>query len=190
MNIGCAILAGGKSSRMGSDKALLTLEGKNFIQMLMDELDFFPEKLVARGKNPECAGTGWKVIDDIYPERGPLGGLHAAFTFSRSGALFFVSCDMPLLKRSLVFRVLEMLTEETDAVISVTNDGRKHPLCGVYKKTVLPVLTEQLESGNNRIMSALEKLAVKYIFLDEEDSRMLKNINTPDEYQMLVKAAE
>ena len=185
MNIGCAILAGGKSSRMGSDKAMLTLEGKNFIQILMKELDFFPEKLIARGKNPDCAGMGWKVIDDIYPERGPLGGVHAALTICESDALFFVSCDIPLLKQSLVSELVEMLTEEADAVISVTNDGRKHPLCGVYKKSVLPVLTEQLESGNNRIMSALEKLDVKYIFLDEENSRMLKNINTPNDYHSM-----
>ena len=49
MNIGCAILAGGKSSRMGTDKALLQYNGKNFIENLMEELDFFDEKMIARG---------------------------------------------------------------------------------------------------------------------------------------------
>ena len=184
--IGCGILAGGKSSRMGQDKALLTYEDTSFIQKLCNELDFFDEKYIARGSNPDCAQGDWKRVDDIYPDRGPIGGIHAVLSTCDSEAMFFVSCDMPLLQRDLVVKICELLEEQTDAVIAVSADEKKHPLCGVYRKSVVSLLEQQILSGNNRLMNALEQLQVVYLKLDEKDSLQLQNINTKDEYSMFL----
>lgn len=185
MKIGCVILAGGKSSRMGTDKALLALSGKNFITKLSEELDYFEEKLIARGNQSEIKDVVWKCIPDIYIQRGPLGGIHSALLQCQSDALFCVSCDMPLVRSSLVKKLCRYFEskDEADVVIAVTEDGRKHPLCGIYRKSVLSVLEEQILDGNYRVMATLDKLKVEYIQLTFEESAQLKNINTPEEYQ-------
>ena len=182
MKIGCAVLAGGKSSRMGTDKALLEFKGENFIERLCKELDYFEEKVIARGNRSGIENVSWNIIPDIYPERGPIGGLHAVLSECKSDAMFCVSCDMPLLQRHVATILCACMKEGVDAVIAVTEDGRKHPLCGVYRKSVLAVLEEQILSGNNRMMAALNKMQVNYVTLDSKNSQQLKNINTPEDY--------
>ncbi len=186
-SIGCAILAGGKSSRMGQDKALLTYDNTSFIQKLCEELDFFEEKYIARGSNPDCMQKDWTRVDDIYAERGPIGGIHAVLSTCTAGAMFFASCDMPLLQRGLVEKICGLLEEETDAVIAVSADGRIHPLCGVYRKSVTALLEQQILSGNHRLMKALEQLQVVYLKLSEQESLLLQNINTQEEYELLLR---
>ncbi len=187
MKIGCAIFAGGKSSRMGTDKALLQLEGKNFIKRLCDELDCFEERMIARGNQSDIEDISWIIIPDIYSERGPIGGLHAVLSICESDAMFCVSCDMPLLQISLVNYLCGFMEEEVDAVIAVTEDGRKQPLCGIYRKSVLSVLEEQILAGDNRMMAALNKMRVKYVTIGLQDSQQLKNINTPEDFLAILK---
>jgi len=187
LKIGCAILAGGKSSRMGQDKALLEYKGQSFIDILCKELDFFEEKYIARGSNPKCLESSWKNIDDVYEERGPIGGMHAVLSVCDSDAMFFTTCDMPLLQRNLVEHICGLLDAKTEAVIAVSEDGRKNPLCGIYRKSVADVLTQQIQAGENRIMAVLDKLQVVYVPVDKETSQQLQNINTQDEYCILKK---
>ena len=198
MKIGCVILAGGKSSRMGSDKALLDYEGKQFITQIAEELAWFGERIIARGNNSGFEGKierEWTMIPDLYPDHGPIGGLHAALSVCESDALFVVTCDMPLIESDLVRELCEMMQETDsgeervdayDVVISVGEGGKIHPLCGVYRKSVLPVLEEQIVSGQNRVMAALKKLRVKYVTVDmPAKERQLVNVNTPEDYEML-----
>lgn len=189
MKIGCVILAGGKSSRMGTDKALLEIDGKNFIKQLSEELSCFEEKLIARGTNSEIADISWPAIPDIYPERGPIGGLHAALSRCESEALFCVSCDMPLIKSSLVKYICDFMQEEYDAVITQTEDGRIHPLCAVYRKSAADIFEQQMIMGNNRLMSACDRMRAKYVTIDfEEGAQQLFNVNTPKDYLELQKS--
>ena len=188
MKIGCVILAGGKSSRMGTDKALLEYDGKQFIEQIADQLSWFEERIIARGTNggiSDSMAKMWTVIPDLYPDHGPIGGLHAALSACRSDALFVVTCDMPLFDRELAeLLCTEMQNSDApetiygenglktdsdgkhvdayDVIISVGSDGKIHPLCGVYRKSALSVLEEQIVSDRNRVMEALKKLRVKY----------------------------
>ena len=198
MKIGCAILAGGKSSRMGTDKALLEFEGKQFITQIAEKLSWFDERIIARGENSRFESAlerEWAVIPDIYPEHGPIGGLHAALSSCESDALFVVTCDMPLIESGLVRELCDLMQETDltgervdayDVIVSVGEGGKIHPLCGVYRKSVVPVLEEQIISDQNRVMAALKKLRVKYVTVDSPASaRQLANINTPEDYEKL-----
>ena len=200
MKIGCAILAGGKSSRMGTDKALLEFEGKQFITQIAEELFWFDERIIARGGNSRLEGElerEWTVIPDFYPDHGPIGGLHAALSACESDALFVVTCDMPLIESGLVQELCARMQEADfdgervdayDVVISVGEGGKIHPLCGVYRKSVIPVLEEQILSGRNRVMEALKRLRVNYVTVDSPAGvRQLANINTPQDYEKLMK---
>lgn len=191
MDIGCMILAGGKSSRMGTDKALLEINGTNFIGKIAGELNFFEEKFFARGNCEAVSVPGWQNIPDIYPECGPIGGLHAALKTCRSDALVCVTCDMPLLKSELVRDLCDQMTEEYDAVILKETDGRIHPTCGIYRKSAVNVFEQQILDGNYRMMQVLDRLRVKYVTIDPQiGSWQLKNINTPEDLRELKKEAD
>lgn len=185
MKLGCVILAGGKSSRMGKDKAFLIWNGESFIERLTKEMDVFEEKMIAHGNRREITDTGWPVVEDIYPDRGPIGGLHAALTNCESDALFCVTCDVPLVQRSLVSFLYQYMDETTDAIIPIAEDGKVHPLCAIYRKKTSSAFLKKIEEGNNRIMSAFEHMNVKYVSLDEKHSKQLHNINTKEDYQRL-----
>ena len=186
MKLGCVILAGGKSSRMGQDKAFLTWKGESFIERLTKEMDFFEEKMIAHGNRREIADTSWSVVKDIYPDRGPIGGLHTALTNCKSDALFCVTCDVPLVQRSLVSFLYQYMDETTDAIIPIAEDGKVHPLCAIYRKKTSSAFLKKIEEGNNRIMSAFEHMNVKYVSLNAKQSKQLYNINTKEEYQRLL----
>lgn len=190
MKTGCVILAGGKSSRMGEDKALLEYDGQIFIKKIADELSFFDEKIIARGNN--CALTdmendSWKIISDEYPEHGPIGGLHASLKSCESEAMFCVSCDIPFVKGELAQKMSNAMNDDFDAVIAVTADGKFHPLCGVYRKELYHLMKEHILQDNNRMMAVLRKVRVKYVNLEEVTSKQLMNVNTKEEYDKLKK---
>lgn len=194
---GCVILAGGKSTRMGMDKALVEYNGETFIGRLMRELDWFEEKLIARGEQAEIWGAaagGWRVISDVFQNQGPLGGLHAALCACEAEAVFVVSCDMPLVKSSLVRDLIARWEESgrdsrlvgVDAVIAAAPDGSVHPLFGIYSKAILPVLEEQLNGNQNRVMELLRKLRVRLVVVDAaSEAGQLANINTRQELEQL-----
>lgn len=186
MTIGCVILAGGKSSRMGTDKALLAMEDKNFIMKLCDTFSFFEEKMIARGYRNEMQGVTWPVIPDIYPEHGPIGGLHGALSSCCSDALFCIPCDMPLIRPEVFEKLLKPMDKDVDAVIAVTEDGKYHPLCGIYKKQAAKVMEEQILNNSNRMMQVIKKIRVEYVKLNSEEDG-LYNINTPKEYALYIK---
>ena len=186
MKVGCVIMAGGKSSRMGTDKALLEVNGKKFIEQLMEEFDGFEEKIIARGNNPLVENVFWKVVKDVYQDRGPIGGLHAVLHTCESEALFCVSCDMPFMRKEMADYLCSLMEPDCDAVITKTKDGRVHPMCAVYRKEIAGMLEEQILSGNNRMMSAFDRLRVKYILIElEQEAIQLVNINTPQDYKEL-----
>jgi len=188
MRIGCIILAGGKSSRMGKDKALLEYEGKYFVEKIAEEMSFFEEKIIARGNNRALTGiteSSWRVIPDIYYDHGPMGGMHAALKECESDAMFVVTCDMPLITGELAKSICAEM-KDCDAFIAVTSEGKYHPLCGVYKKELYELMEGYLLEDNNRMMAVLNKSRTKYFQLDEEASRQLANVNTREEYEKMI----
>lgn len=211
-NVCAVILAGGKSSRMGRDKASLLFGQETFLQRIAAELDAcgFGEKYVSLGSGTaEKAGFhipgGWTVIRDRYRDCGPLGGIHAALSACRAEWALFVSCDTPLYRREfadlLISKIPGTDTEPehcvgTQLLVPVTPDGRWHMTCALWRKSLLPEVEAQLKSGDYR----LRKLCLKdggpspgtvLVHLEGEQAafaEMLNNINTEEDYrQMVVK---
>ena len=187
MKIGAVILVGGKSRRMGADKAALTYEGQSFLERITKELGCFDEIVLSVGDNRKYKEFGLPVVKDIYPGCGPLGGLHAALCACKSDALFCIACDMPLFKMSLAEHICSKAEENFDAIVPVSMDGRIHPLCAVYKKTAAYVFAKQILSNDYKIIDAYERMKVLYVPLEETDraDTYLFNVNTPEEYKAL-----
>lgn len=184
MEFGTVILAGGKSRRMGKDKAELMFGKKTFLEKLIQEFRECPELLIsvaAKKDRPDWAG---RTVEDVYPGCGPMAGLHAALKASRCSALLAVPCDVPLFSPKIAEQMYEECSPEVDAVVAVSADGRIHPLCGIYKKSCVPAMERRLEQGNYRMQELLKELRVK-TYQVKTGSWRLQNVNTPEELERL-----
>lgn len=190
------ILAGGQSVRMGGrHKGSLIYGNGTFTDNLARELK--EEAVCVRisyGREKRGDGGDCPPVMDIYPGCGPIGGLHAGLMACGREWLLAVACDMPLLKAELFRLLKERIREEEgrqkryDGAVPVT-DGRIHPLAAVYRKCVVSVLEEQIEAGNYRLCDALARLHLLYVDVTGQAQleRMLRNINTLEEYERLME---
>ena len=195
----CAVLLrGGKSRRMGRDKALLTWEGKTFLETVADQMGFFEEKYLSVAADPDRAAPQdktvppaghpdglpqeWKVLPDKIPDCGPLGGIWTALTACRAEWALAASCDIPAVRRSFFEKLLDSRSEDVDIVCPVTPDGRMHMTCALYRRAAAPMLEARLRSGDYRMRGLFSSCRVKTIPVTEpEEVRMLSNINTAEE---------
>ena len=183
MKIGCVILAGGKSSRMGTDKALLEYQGSTFLSHLQQTFQLFEERLLSRNL-ASSIGDNWTQISDLHKGIGPMGGIHAALTNAQSDALMVCACDTPYITQALIDKLIQTYNGE-DVLLVQTSDERLHPLCGIYHKRILPSLESHIKCGNYRLMRWIETLNYTIISLNEEESTLLVNFNTPKDYETI-----
>ena len=190
----CAVLLrGGRSRRMGMDKALLSWEGKTFLQTIADQMDIFEEKYLSVAAEPDKAAgpevthldgllQGWKVLPDRIPDCGPMGGIWTALSACRAEWALTASCDIPAVRQSFFLKLLDSRSEDVDIVCPVTSDGRMHMTCALYRRSAAPLLEARLREGNYRMRSLFSCCRVKTVpVTDPEEERMLSNINTPEE---------
>ncbi len=180
VDIAGAVLAGGKSSRMGRDKALLTLGGKTIIERVVDRLrEVFESIIIISDREASYAFLGVPVYGDIFKDCGPLGGIHAALTISKTNTIFVASCDLAFLTSSVILSIIDKPLR-CDARVASTESGLQ-PLCGLYSRRCLRVLQDHLTSGQLSVSKFLQDVSSTSIDLDE-CGLDLTNINTPDDY--------
>lgn len=181
------VLAGGKSSRMGFNKALIEFGGKRLIDATVDCLArLFPEVLIIANDPPLYAYLGVKVIPDLIPESGSLGGIYTGLSAASDPACFFVACDMPFLNANLI-TLLVREAEGWDVVVPLV-EGELQPLHAVYAKACLPFMKEAIDAGVLKIARFFPKVKVKIIeepVLRAVDPHLLgfMNVNTPLEIE-------
>lgn len=180
------ILAGGASSRMGSNKALLPYKGGRFIESIYRQLkEIFPEVIVVTNAPEQYAFLPCKKVPDIFPGMGALAGIHAGLTHSGTPAIFAVACDMPYLNSDLI-RHLAVRADEGGVLIPESPLGLE-PLHAFYGRGCLAAIEVTLLHGERRIVSFFDRTNVKKIRQDEIarfDSAFdsFRNINTPADY--------
>ena len=183
------ILAGGASSRMGSNKALLPHKGGRFIESIYRELsEIFPEVILVTNTPEQYQFLPCRKVPDIFKAMGALAGIHAGLAQSSTPAVFTVACDMPHLDPGLI-RHIASRGAGCDMVLPRSENGYE-PLHALYNKGSLPAMESCLEKGERRIISILPHLRVREIDAAEVagfdpafDS--FSNINTPQEYYEL-----
>ncbi len=156
------ILAGGKSSRFGANKALAVLDGSRLIEHPATTLQTIFAKLLLVTNTPEEYNfLGWPMTKDRFPGAGPLGGIHAALKSAHTAHIFVAACDMPLLQPTLI-RFLCKQREDWDAVLPWTTKGPE-PLCAVYAKSILPLIEKALESDELRVKNILKDMRIRRV---------------------------
>ncbi|UCG59415.1 MAG: NTP transferase domain-containing protein [Phycisphaerales bacterium] len=174
------ILAGGNSTRMGRDKAMLPIYRRPMIEHICRQLSpWFSQMIISANDKNRYSFLDVPVIQDRIRGRGPLMGIASALKASTSKVNFVTASDIPEIDTDLV-RAMLWQADGYDAVVPRVGTGRYEPVFAVYKKSALEAMEQALELGVRRIADALSRCRVKYI---ELSSRQFKNINTMGEYQ-------
>ncbi len=179
------ILAGGKSLRMGSDKALLPVHGKCMIARAASELTCVTDEIIISANDPVRYGfLGYPAIPDAFCGQGPLAGLHAAMRRTSRPLVLLLACDLPAVGAQLLRRLIDS-SPGFDAVIPRTTNGMPHPLCAVYRRTCLSSVEGALTRRDNRMTSFLDDPSLKICWLSPEDGSFrdedLVNLNNPSD---------
>jgi molybdopterin-guanine dinucleotide biosynthesis protein A len=194
MNAGAIILAGGKSTRMGTNKALLKIQDTPNVERIVNVLrpDFPHPVLVTNNPDPYHF-LGVKTVKDYFPGKGPLAGIHAGLIASPYEVNVSAACDMPFVSAELAMALIEK-SHHYDAVIPVIG-GKQQPLFAVYKKTLIDVIEEKIKNDKLRMKDLLNVVNVLYVTeqelkVDDSFERIFFNMNHPHEYEEAVQLAE
>jgi molybdenum cofactor guanylyltransferase len=188
MKAAAIILSGGKSSRMGTNKALLKINEKTNIEHMIETLKVHFDDIILVTNEPEhYQFLGVTMVADHYSNKGPLAGFHAGLTASAYDVNFIVACDMPFVTGELAETLVNNINHY-DAVVPVVN-GKMQTLCTAFQKSTVTNIEECIESGRLPIKHLLDHLNVLY--LDEKElqaysnsdiERVFFNMNYPHEY--------
>jgi len=184
-DITALILAGGKSERMGTDKAFINFNGQSFIESSIQAVKPFCNRIIILGDPTIFSHLGFEVISDFIEKSGPLAGLYTGLSASITEVNVTLSCDIPLIHSGLVEKLLMEYDSRLDALVCESEE-RLHPLVGIYHKRTAPIAKQQLEDHQRSMMKFLSRLEYKSLELQAEEASILKNINTPKELKELL----
>jgi molybdopterin-guanine dinucleotide biosynthesis protein A len=194
MNAGAIILAGGKSTRMGTNKALLKIKEVPNIERILTVLrPSFPQPVLVTNDPELYHFLGIKTVKDYFPGKGPLAGIHAGLVTSPYEVNVSAACDMPFVSAELAAALIEK-SHHYDAVIPVIG-GKQQPLFAVYKKTLIDVIEEKLKNDQLRMKDLLNAVNVLYVTeqelkVDADFERIFFNMNHPHEYEEALQLVE
>lgn len=190
MIIASIILAGGQGSRLGREKYAELIAGKSLIERVVDQLSSLSsEILIVISRRQSKASFYYpetKVVTDLYPEKGSLGGIYTGILSSTCFHNLVVACDMPFLNPGLLRYMID-LSSDFDAVIPTIGEHME-PLHSIYSKNCLDPIEKLLKQGDLRITKIFDSIRVRYLKeneLDRFDPEHLSffNINTQDDLE-------
>ncbi len=186
VNLSGIILAGGKSNRMGKNKALLELGGMTLIERVARVLSgVCSEIIIAGGDVKELGHLGYPVVPDIHQGCGPLSGIHAGLTAARNRYGFVAACDIPFLDEKLVQRIISE-ADGYDAVI-LKHGNYFEPLFSLYGKAFTGAAETSIKNGVYKVTAPLYLVRWKAVEVDFSEfpdlQKLLMNLNTPEDYE-------
>ena len=181
------ILAGGKSSRMGTDKGFLILNEKPFIQHSIDALKPLVSEIIIVSDNPDYDILGCKRVLDTIKDAGPVAGICSGLEASATNYNLVLSCDIPLIKTEILEKLIANTDTDSD-IIQIESNGKTMPLIALYKKQCSTVFSNLLKNDERRLRMAVNQCRVKNIPLNYNDNHATMNVNTKEELKQLEDA--
>jgi molybdopterin-guanine dinucleotide biosynthesis protein A len=187
-DIAAFVLAGGKSSRMGQDKALLNLGGRSLLSRALELAGSVAPIVAIVGNGVKFFSMG-RVVEDIYPGQGPLAGIHASLIASESDLNLILAVDTPFLEREfLQYLLSEASRGSAVATVPKTTEGWQ-PLCAVYRREFAEAAERALRAGKNKIGALFENVETRVIGVEELSrmnfpEAMFRNLNTPEDWRI------
>ncbi len=184
------ILAGGKSSRFGTDKTRMELSGRRVLDHLLGVFRDFPFRqlviVTAKGKEEDWP-EGASILSDDQEGLGPIGGITTALRHLRT-AILVTACDMPFISPSVIAWLLDQYDADADAIIPRHTQGIES-LFAIYQTSALPTLEAEIQRGHYALHLALDRVRARFVDVPSRFSfeREFSNINTPEDYADAVK---
>lgn len=186
--IACAVLAGGKNTRMkGKNKALLEVDGIRMIDRILHEVENIFDEIIIISNSPEELNVSeekYILVKDKIENIGPLGGIYTALITTTKEAVFILPCDLPFLKTNIILEEIEAFQSNNCDVLVPRLGNYLEPLHSIFKKGLNKELFEFYQTTDNYfITSFLDLLNVYYFDIEESryHKRIFTNINTPQE---------
>ena len=187
MEVAAYILAGGKSSRMGSDKGLLPLNKFVFIEHIVNALKGVSIKnITIISSNADYDFLNCDRIQDIYPDKGPVGGIFTALKHSETEKNLIVSVDIPLISSEIIQWLIANIDGEKQ-ITQVKVKDKTNPLIAVYNRNLISDFKENLIKEELRLTHIVSKIPNKTIDVPEKWCELLQSINTKEDYQNLLQ---
>ena len=180
------VLAGGRSSRMGQNKARLKVGSRYLVEVVAHTVAAVTGSVTLIGDPSSFADLTLECLPDLRPGLGPLGGLEAALASNRGELNLVLGCDMPDIQPTDLKRLLDVAAE-TSALCTVAVDsaGHRHPRCAVYHRNALPLVRAALDTRRLRLLHLVEELKAVEVHIHS----LLSNLNTPEQWTAWKKAA-
>lgn len=191
MQVSGFITAGGRSSRMGLDKAWLKVGGTTMIERVIAAIKPVAASLAIIANKEEYEALGLPVFRDTRAGIGPLEAIHTALANSPTRHALLAGCDLPFVTSEL-FSCLIRLAGDYHSVVPIGADGRLEPLCAVYTIDSLPRVIELIESGERKVARLFDHIPTRFVEFYElthlkGSSLFFENINTPEEFSRAIK---
>lgn len=183
-NITGIILAGGKSSRMGTDKGFLLLNKKPFVQYSIDALKPLVSNILIVSDNQDYDRFGYNRINDITKNAGPVAGICSGLEASLTEYNLILSCDIPLINSEILMELIKNIDDDLE-IIQVETNGKSMPLIAIYKKQVKDSFSKLLINDERRLRVAVNACKVKNIILEKENALHVMNVNTQNELKIV-----
>ena len=174
------VLAGGKSTRMGTDKGLMDFQGRKMIEHVLDALKI-SKRISIISNNEAYRQFGYPVYSDIYKDCGPLDGIITGLKNSNSDWCIAISCDLPFITSEILSFLLKNTGANVSHAIVPVHDNNIEPLCALYHKSSLPELERLLQEDEFKMHNVLKRLNTLYLDIpaNQFDTKILfRNINS------------
>jgi molybdenum cofactor guanylyltransferase len=179
------MLAGGNSRRMGADKAFVEMEGRTLLARMLEQARSVTEDVWIVGSKRKFSQFA-PVIEDIFPDCGPLAGIHSALCGSSAELNLMLAIDMPFVSPDLLCYVVRRAARSAAAATVPRVEGRWQPLCAVYRREFVGAAEQNLRAGHYKIDALFSLVEVQPIEQEELEAAgfsadMFQNLNTPEE---------
>ena len=182
------VLAGGKSTRMGRDKAFVEFQGRTLLARSLALARSMPADVRIVGSLEKFAPFA-TVVEDLFRDCGPLGGIHAALLAARTKLNVMLAVDMPFVSRAFLEYLIDKARDSPDAFVVVPRcNGGRQPLCAVYRREFAAVAESALRAGRNKIDLLFDVVQTRVIDQKELENAgfaasIFRNLNTPEELE-------
>lgn len=186
---------GGQNSRMGGNvKGLLKINEVTFLEQIVGVLEGFSTIYLSVNKKfsseeiKKYEEMGLSVIVDIYDDIGPMGGMYSSLKNCKEDYLFITACDMPFINKDLINELQANMKKNIDVVLFSKN-RLLYPLGAIYSKNVIPYMEELIDNKEYKPLKLIRNSNFVELLLEDTDlsDDVFKNINTPEEYEQLIK---
>jgi len=178
------LLAGGKSSRMGEDKAFMKYKNRYLYEYGLSILHFFSGDILVSSSDTRFDNQNYSRIEDEIPNLGPLGGIYSCLRKIKNNTAIILPCDLPMITTDII----DLLISQSDGyeiTIPLNQNNLPEPLIGIYSTSLIPIIEKMIYSKNYKMQSLLKDSNSNLIKIPELDAKVFNNINSQGDFYSL-----